>query len=365
MPHSDDSEIQRLRLNSRAKHFILQDYLPTWASILGTYNDKLNYFDCFAGPGRYLWQGQLVDGSPIISIRACNDLLRSESRNKPRRINLVFVDEDARQVARLEQTVGQLESLHAGLKVSIKQYDSEKVIADILRDTRNLAPSFFFIDPYNHPFSLALMSEILKRPRTEIMVNFMYYQIIRDIENPMKQESCDKLFAPDDPHEIDIKTEARFDKNKMLLYLHRRLRSKYFVPFQVNFGRDEGVYPGRIKYLLIHYCNSFKAFNLMLNAMWKHGEPGKPMMVSDRQEILFPLKDVRSLRGEVVSSYGGTGKRVTFDAFCEENWTRYFLEKHCRAVLKDLEQAGIVAIERVSSKRDGLRENDIITFPKG
>lgn len=57
MPRADQKiivngdEFDRLRVNSRAKHLILKDYLPTWAGILGKFNTKINYIDCFAGPG--------------------------------------------------------------------------------------------------------------------------------------------------------------------------------------------------------------------------------------------------------------------------------------------------------------------------
>lgn len=63
---NNNLNIDKLRVNSRFKHLILSDYLPTWASILGTYDKKLNYFDCFAGPGEYVCNGVRVDGSPII-----------------------------------------------------------------------------------------------------------------------------------------------------------------------------------------------------------------------------------------------------------------------------------------------------------
>jgi three-Cys-motif partner protein len=47
---------------SRIKHSILQKYLPSWAIILGSANRHMNYFDCFAGPGRYEFEASLWTG---------------------------------------------------------------------------------------------------------------------------------------------------------------------------------------------------------------------------------------------------------------------------------------------------------------
>ena len=55
---------QHLKRVSRIKHVILQKYLPPWAQILGSANRRLCYFDCYAGPGIYELNGELVDGSP-------------------------------------------------------------------------------------------------------------------------------------------------------------------------------------------------------------------------------------------------------------------------------------------------------------
>jgi hypothetical protein len=60
---------------SRIKHSILQKYLPSWAVILGSTNLSMNYIDCFAGPGRYEFGGEAVDGSPVIAVKAAKSFL--------------------------------------------------------------------------------------------------------------------------------------------------------------------------------------------------------------------------------------------------------------------------------------------------
>lgn len=362
----DTNDADKLRVNSRIKHLILKDYLPTWATILGTWDKKLNYIDCFAGPGQYFCDGELVDGSPIVSIKECKELILSptrDKRNKPNSINLTFIEGDENQRTKLQKAINSIPDIPSTLTITVIQGDSESIVKEIFANTKSLPPTFFFIDPYEHPFPLSFMQEIMKKDKSEIMVNFMYYQIIRDIDNPCKEVRCLKLFEPDDPRTLDIKTNGKFDSDKVLIFLATRIAAKYYIPFRVNFGPDEGVDSNRLKYFLIHYWNNFTAFNLMLNIMWGHSEENKPLMVSDKMPILFPLMGANELTDKILKTYKETGLKITFDAFVERNWQWYYLEKHYRSVLKDLEKNNIIAINRVTSKtKRGLSGEDIIYF---
>ncbi|MBI3583207.1 MAG: three-Cys-motif partner protein TcmP [Nitrospinae bacterium] len=100
--------IEKLRLNSRIKHLILNDYLPVWESILGRWHRRLNYFDCYAGPGKYLWKGNLVDGSPIIAIKKSIELLKSDRSNKPKEVNLLFIEKNAEQRKKLDSEISKI-----------------------------------------------------------------------------------------------------------------------------------------------------------------------------------------------------------------------------------------------------------------
>lgn len=358
-------EVAVLRLNSRVKHSILQDYLPAWAGILGTWNKTLNYFDCFAGPGEYVWKGEMVDGSPVISIKVASALLTSNKQGKPDNINLTFIDENDRQLEKLTKKIEAIKDKPSGLRIHKFKHNSETFIAKLLSDAKDLASSFFFIDPYGHPFSLELMKDILTRPRTEIMLNFMYYRIIMDLPNPGKRDLCEKLFAPDNPDRVMHKlTEGTlFSPNKILEYLHNRLGAKYFIPFYVHYGPDEKITSRKIKYILIHYSNHFTAFKLMLNIMWKNSDEGQPLMASDNQAVLFPSKGIPELELKINKKYMGTGEKLTFERLMEENWQWYFLERQYRDVLKRYERAEKIKIERVTSKT--IRElsgDDVVIF---
>jgi three-Cys-motif partner protein len=364
-PLENNAEIDRLRINSRTKHLILKDYLPAWFSILGTWHKTLNYFDCFAGSGRYVWKDEKVDGSPVISINACINLLQSNSTRKPEKINLLFVDDDEQQLEKLDKEIKLISGIPKALNIEIKKYDSKTLIEEKLSQEKDLEPSFFFIDPYGHPFSLSLMKSILSRPRTEIMVNIMYYRIIMDMRNPGRTEHCDRLFYPEKCKDIqkDITNiRGSFSSTKMLDYLHQRLGAQYHIPFRVHYGPDENVTSGRLKYLLVHFSNQFTAFNLMLNIMWKNSDDGNPLTVREGRPPLFPLKDISELESHIIKVYLHTGQKITFENFLSINWQQYFLEKHYRVVLKKLEQKGMITIQRVESKATGLKGRDLLIF---
>lgn len=362
----DQNEIDRLRINSQAKHEILKDYLPAWFSIMGTWNSTLNYFDCFAGPGRYLWNEQEVEGSPIISINACRDLLTSNRRQKPKKINLIFIDEDQNQLTKLRKQIETLKDRPEGLNIMLAQWNSESFITSLLSKKDSLEPSFFFIDPYGHPFSIELMRNIMGRSKTEIMVNLMWYRIRMDLNNQQKTELCDKLFSPEKCRDVanKISIGTKFSSDRLIEYLHGRLGAKYHIPFRVMYGPDEEVTSNRLKYVLLHYSNNLTAFKLMLSTMLKNSDDGNPLTVQSGRSFLFPFKNVKDLEERIKNHYVNTGLKITFEDFQDQNWRWYFIEKNYRDVLKKLEKDGIIDIKRITSKRDGLKEHDLLIFKR-
>src|SRR5579883_3049853 len=93
------TEVQHLKRVSRIKHQILTRYLPSWATILGSAFDLLYYVDCFAGPGQYEADGEIVDGSPIIAVKAGKEFA---VKNAGKKLGIVLVEDDNDQLAQLK-----------------------------------------------------------------------------------------------------------------------------------------------------------------------------------------------------------------------------------------------------------------------
>ena len=92
---TETAELRHLKRVSRIKHQILTRYVPSWAIILGSTFDLLYYVDCFAGPGRYESDGEQVDGSPIIVVKAGKEFA---TKNSSKKLGVVLVDDDLAQL---------------------------------------------------------------------------------------------------------------------------------------------------------------------------------------------------------------------------------------------------------------------------
>jgi len=167
------TELRHLKRVSRIKHQILTRYLPSWAVILGSTFDLLYYVDCFAGPGRYETEGEQVDGSPIIAVKAGKEFA---TKNSSKKLGVVLVDDDHTQLKQLQEYLVSTLPYPTNFEVRTRLADSHdllpKIIGQIRR--RRTAPSFFLVDPYGHPLSIPVMNDMLALPRSELLINFMW-----------------------------------------------------------------------------------------------------------------------------------------------------------------------------------------------
>jgi len=147
------TELRHLKRVSRIKHQILTRYLPSWAVILGSTFDLLYYVDCFAGPGRYETDGEQVDGSPIIAVKAGKEFA---TKNAGKKLGVVLVDDDHTQLKQLQEYLGSTLPYPTNFEVRTRLVDSHALIPKIIEQIRRrrTAPSFFLVDPYGHPLSI-------------------------------------------------------------------------------------------------------------------------------------------------------------------------------------------------------------------
>jgi len=252
---------QHLKRVSRIKHVILQKYLPAWAVILGSRHQRLAYFDCFAGPGTYELEGQPVAGSPIIAVNSAIEYLRS---HPTQRLIMCLIEDDRNQVLELQKNVTNLQPYPANLTVNINCADSKKLVPDLLSKIDRLCPSFFLIDPYGHPLPIPTINSILRRDRTEALINLMWFRINMDLSNPLMKMRMDELFGDDDwsrqpfMHMRGAERETRF-----IEYFKSRLSCRFALPFKIRYDPEDIHGGSRTKYYLLHVSNHVKAALLM------------------------------------------------------------------------------------------------------
>jgi spore photoproduct lyase len=371
-----------LKEHTKVKHEILKKYLHPWIRILGKSYRIILFFDCFAGRGEYIDEKTVkvwATGSPIIALKLADELLQfcEQKGYEPYfdKFICIAIEKDKANIENLQSIVNrEKEKLKFKDRIKIKFVRGEfanvvyKLIEWIKKENIQIAPSFFFIDPFGFsgvPFEA--VKNILSIPKTEILFTFMSRDINRFLNLPHVEKHLNNLYPTSEWKEIyKIKDWQERDKKLLDLYL-KSLQEvagvKYVFPFRVCM--DEKYHT---LYYLIYATNHFLGFKIMKNIMYNQGTPGKFAWLGPkdsfyrRQQKLFD-EDIPSLKDYLLKRFSGQTK--TFDEILEETYqdTR-FIEKHYRKALKELENEGKIKIERVSSKGSGLKENDRITFPK-
>ncbi len=347
---------------SRIKHTILQKYLPSWAVILGSANRRMNYFDCFAGPGRYEFEGVAVDGSPIIAAKAAKQFLDTRPNHG---LNILLTENDEQQAQQLEQQLEPLRPYPKNLTVGLLTEDSKTFIPDLLSKIPSLAPSFFMIDPYGHLLTVSVINNILSRQRTEALITLMWYRINMDLSNPAVQGNVDHLLGDQDWRQQPFMGQKGIAReNGFVDYFISRLRAKYVLQFRIGYDPEDRVKGERTKYYLLHANNHPSAVLLMKEVMWPLGdEDGTFDFSGESQGVLISrTPQTNELRQILLREFAG--KKLAFDDIREHTWNLPFVEKHYREVIQKLRAEGIVTVTPVSSKKSGLQKSDLVGFPE-
>ncbi|HXF48998.1 MAG TPA: three-Cys-motif partner protein TcmP [Verrucomicrobiae bacterium] len=354
--------LEHLKQVSKIKLTILQKYLPVWETILGSqpFWHGINYIDCYAGPGFYEYKGKKEQGSPLIVVQTAKEFLR---KYPGKEMTVGLVENNAKQFTLLQKALKTLHPYPKNLTVDIQPGDSTDLIPNLLNVFKNLAPTFFMVDPYGHPLTIPILNQILSQKYTEALINFMFFRINMDINNPKVKDRLNKMFGDEEWQKQEfIRYRGIQREIGMLEYFKGKLQARFKLHFRIRFDVEDKIRGNRTKYYLIHASNHVKAALLMKEVMWRLGdEEGLFDYGGSAQGILFSSSPTEyELRDYLLKNF--SDKKMTFDEIREETWEIPFIEKHYRAVLKKLERESppLVKIERVFSKKDGLQKNDLV-----
>jgi three-Cys-motif partner protein len=352
-------ELQHLKRVSRVKHVILQKYFPPWAMILGSRNSQLAYVDCFAGPGQYEMDGRPVKGSPVIAVEEAKRLVQGRH---VRSLLLNLVDNELEQVERLKSHLKGLQPYPRNLAVEISCADSRSFVPNFLHKLDSRVPAFFLIDPYGHPLPLSVIRTMLRRQRTEVFINLMWFQINRDLNNPKAEPRLNDLFGDNDWHEqAFIHMHGGEREKAFLAYFISRLAAKHVLPFRIRYDVEDTRGGAGTKYYLLHASNHVKAVLLMKEVMWPLGdEEGTFDYSGESQGILISEAPTeQELKNILLRKF--KGREISFDELCEQTWDLPFIPRLYRAVLRPME-GNEVTIRRITSIRTGISGADRIRF---
>lgn len=354
--------IPHIKRVSRIKHAILDSYLPTWARILGSANQRLCYFDCYAGQGQYEFGGNHVDGSPLIAVRSA---ARYVTANPGRMMTVVLIEKGVREAEALQACLKQFQPYPCGLRVHTVCADSTTLMGELLEQVDDLAPSFFLIDPYGHPLTVPLINQVLDHQRTEALINLMWYRINMDLGNPSVHHVLDNLFGDDSWRAQSFMTESGKEREEHFLqFFSSRLHADYVLPFRIGFDPEDKIWGHRTKYYLLHVSNHPKAALLMKDVMWPLGDQDGTFDFSgEAQGVLISKTPRESELADILLRQFG-GQKAAFDDILQMTWNLPFIEKHYRSAIKEMESKGVVTVTRITSKKTGLKGRDLVEFPK-
>lgn len=327
--------------HTAAKLEILGAYLRAWFPILslGQNFDRIIYIDGFAGPGRYK-QGE--DGSPIVALKAALGAIKGQPQ-KPYEFH--FVESKRRVAAALKANIDNLKQTRAvpdTFEIFVHERETFEeayqghIRARLMANPR--APAFALVDPFGWTgIPMAIFSELMRRPSTEMLLNFMFEEINRFINHPEQVKNFDDLFACQDWRQASGMTGGR--RKRFIHDLYRdQLRgtagAKYVRSFEMRNERNVS------DYFLYFATNKRLGLAKMKEAMWKV-DPAGDFTFSDAtnfdQAVLFqPEPDRRALRRLIAERFASRKATVQqIENFVVEDTP--FHAGHYRKVLAAME----------------------------
>jgi three-Cys-motif partner protein len=335
---SIDEVLWDLEPHTKAKHEILKSYLGAWFPILASVHNRIVYVDGFAGPGVYKG-GE--DGSPIIALKvALHHILLARFRNE---LVFLFIETNERRVELLKQQIKSM-SLPANFKVRVECDSFENCVKNLVDSIsergKQLAPSFFFIDPFGPTgFSMTLLEKICNQQRSEVLINFSYQSLNQwFLQDPSKHKSVDLLFGNNTWRDaLNLETNEK-EKYLRLTYQNALEKLGWKVrPFcMINKH-------GQTQYYLFFATKNPLGMLAMKRAMWKSApigdfkysdlsNPNQPNMF----EASFDEQYAKELAETVYSKHKGAS--VTKQALLDElAWDPICVERHLTRALRYLE----------------------------
>jgi len=365
----------KYKTHTEVKHVLFEKYLKAWIPILGSGHRVLCYVDGFAGRGEYN-DGTL--GSPIIALRTADKYIKKYPH---RHFIFFFIEKDKKNFNNLKKLLEleiEKQSIEGPENFSINPINGEfaQVIEEVLNEIEKkekkigIIPAFFFVDPFGFsgiPFGI--IKRILSKPKTEVFFTFMIREIRRFLRARQVQKTLTSLFGTKEWESIIEKPNSE----KALIYLYRKqLHEEAEVKYSLHFRvcEDERV---RSLYYLIHATNHFKGHSIMKQIMHQQSTEkglfahlGPKDIPEGKQYKLFDINDIEQLKKILLERF--KGKSLTYDEIqkriCDPwYYEPPYIDKDYREALHQLEDEGKIKVERISSKKTGLKEEDRITFP--
>jgi three-Cys-motif partner protein len=327
----------------------------------------LNIFDFFAGRGRYA-EGQ--EGSPLIIMKAVAEVRKRMGRSID--ACCIFIEKNVNNFQNLKDEVEKERESHPdlyGVWLETEFHNDEfgnvasKIISQLSRTEKTLAPSLFFIDPFGFGgVQLKTIKVIMSIEHTEAFITFMTRDVNRFLESPRHRIKIEELYGVRDVARIlEAKYRALAKEQALLRFYRDQIHDEAQVSYTLSFkvGADEKL---QTTYDLIHATNHPKGCELMKEIMYKTGTEGRfgYFGPSEGQMLLTQIEGIPKLKEYLFSRF--RGKTLTYqDVRYETLMETEFIKKHYLQAINELQTEGKITVKG-RGPRGGLSEDSSITF---
>ena len=342
-----------------AKHKILEYYLAGWFPKLCSWQGRVLYIDCHAGRGRHKTGHH---GSPILAL---NLLLKHSYLEKilsDTEINFFLFEKDETNYKYLCEEISKIENIPPSIKIKAFQADYQtqmnKVLDQLIKSGKKLAPSFAFVDPYGFSLSMEFLNKFLGFPASELLINFMFRYIDMAITHDEQDDNMDTLFGSStwktlrDIDDIVIRSE------KAIKLFGKQLNAEYVTHMYMRSGNRS------LKYALIHATNHRSGRELMKNTMWRiipDGSFSANEKDSPNQPVLLiPEPNLSPLEEKLMKDF--SGRTVNMNTLYDWLLKETYVEKHLHSVLRNLRNSKKILATDYGD-RFAFKYNPIWHFP--
>lgn len=211
------------------KHTLLESYLEKLFMIIGMSSSRLGiaeicYVDCFAGP----WSDESEDlsGTSIAVSLQILDRCRQAlgRRGVSVRFRALYVEKDKAAFARLKRHID--ERTPSGIRAEALEGDFVELRDKILQWCDNGPFVFFFVDPTGwKDVGVEVLEPLLRRPRSEFLINFMYDFVNRTASMSDWKEEIASLLG----EAIDLGDLPGPEREKLLLNTYRKNLKRHMI----------------------------------------------------------------------------------------------------------------------------------------
>lgn len=328
------------------KHQLLKCYLEGWFPKISKYNPRILYVDTHAGRGKYK-TGE--EGSPLIALKS---LLNHKARDfilKNTEVIFLFLENNPDNAKALKNSLKELTNIPSQIshKVIEEEFSTKlnQGLDELVKGGKKLAPSFFFLDPYNYQLPMELMKKILSNPRSEILINFMTRYVGLAIEKN-QEENLNLLFGSNIWKELNKVSDFNERSERLLALYSEELGARYGSILDMKGDKNE------LKYSLIHATNHKEGRELIKDCLWKVTPDGSFTIYQKKdpkQKLLIqPEPNLNILIDHIKNDF--KGKKLRFsqiqDWILESDWRL----THVRTILSKLKDDKLISASDFSGR---------------